>query len=311
MSETLNNKNQLPDLQQVIAFPLAASQVAPVVGIGGVGGSGTRVVAALLRAAGISIGDDINVSLDNLWFTLMFKQNCILDIEDEDFDQRLRLFIAANSGNIPLSKQDRQYADEVCEKPRLQHDRQWLLERSASMAASASNLKKNSHWGWKEPNTHICIERLAQRLPKLKYIHVARNGLDMAFSNNLAQLEFWGGSPLYNLDTKTPQDALAYWCAAHRKIFAVAENLGERFLFLRYEDLCNDPRQHIAGLLDFVDIPANDTLLLELCKLVNPPGSIGRFRQHDISRFNSADVEYVSSLGFSVEHVSDTRIPKV
>ena len=40
------------------------------VAIGGVGGSGTRLVAQLLSGAGIHMGDDLNGSSDTLWFTL-------------------------------------------------------------------------------------------------------------------------------------------------------------------------------------------------------------------------------------------------
>src|SRR5947207_2715003 len=50
-----------------------AEQGGPVA-VGGVGGSGTRVVAALLREAGVYLGADLNDSLDNLWFRLLFRR---------------------------------------------------------------------------------------------------------------------------------------------------------------------------------------------------------------------------------------------
>lgn len=45
----------------------------PVV-IGGVGGSGTRVVAELLENLGFYIGSDLNTASDNLTYTLLFKR---------------------------------------------------------------------------------------------------------------------------------------------------------------------------------------------------------------------------------------------
>ena len=45
-----------------------------ITAIGGLGGSGTRVFAAMLRHAGVYIGDDLNGPLDNLWFTVLFKR---------------------------------------------------------------------------------------------------------------------------------------------------------------------------------------------------------------------------------------------
>ena len=45
----------------------------PVV-IGGVGGSGTRVIAEILRELKFFIGNDLNGPLDNLTYTLLFKR---------------------------------------------------------------------------------------------------------------------------------------------------------------------------------------------------------------------------------------------
>src|SRR5581483_5848515 len=44
------------------------------VAIGGLGGSGTRVVARLLQDLGFYLGADLNDYEDNLWFTLLMKR---------------------------------------------------------------------------------------------------------------------------------------------------------------------------------------------------------------------------------------------
>lgn len=46
--------------------------------IGGVGGSGTRAAAMLVRNCGAWIGDDLNLAFDNLAFTLMFTRASVL-----------------------------------------------------------------------------------------------------------------------------------------------------------------------------------------------------------------------------------------
>ena len=63
--------NHLSDLSLTHIQPL--SDTAPVV-IGGIGGSGTRVVAGLLQQLGFDIGSDLNDSLDDLSFTALFKR---------------------------------------------------------------------------------------------------------------------------------------------------------------------------------------------------------------------------------------------
>ena len=45
----------------------------PVI-IGGVGGSGTRVVAEIIEHFGFYIGKDLDKARDNLWFLLLFKR---------------------------------------------------------------------------------------------------------------------------------------------------------------------------------------------------------------------------------------------
>src|SRR6266550_6138718 len=54
------------------------SSVQPVA-IGGVGGSGTRLVAEILRHLGYYMGRDLNEASDNLWFTLLFRRTELLN----------------------------------------------------------------------------------------------------------------------------------------------------------------------------------------------------------------------------------------
>ena len=50
-----------------------------------------------------------------------------------------------------------------------------------------------SLWGWKEPNSHLMIRHLHRHFgDRLRYVHVIRNGLDMAQSRNQLQLIRWG-----------------------------------------------------------------------------------------------------------------------
>ena len=63
----------LSDENLILDCPVV-SDAAPVV-VGGIGGSGTRVFAQLLRDLGFDMGSDLNESLDDLGFTALFKRN--------------------------------------------------------------------------------------------------------------------------------------------------------------------------------------------------------------------------------------------
>ena len=51
-----------------------SATVSPPLVIGGLGGSGTRVVADIVLAQGWYLGQDLNRAKDNLLFTLLFKR---------------------------------------------------------------------------------------------------------------------------------------------------------------------------------------------------------------------------------------------
>jgi hypothetical protein len=100
-----------------------------LVAIGGVGGSGTRVGAALPRELGYYTGDDLNESLDNLWFTLLFKRRAVLTESGPEFENLLALFWSRMSGAAPFSGEARALADLVGEA-QPQHSLEWLGRRA-------------------------------------------------------------------------------------------------------------------------------------------------------------------------------------
>jgi hypothetical protein len=54
-------------------MPAGSTLPGPIV-VGGVGGSGTRVIAQILSEIGVYFGADLNRPADNLWFTLLFRR---------------------------------------------------------------------------------------------------------------------------------------------------------------------------------------------------------------------------------------------
>lgn len=234
--------------------------------VGAIGGSGTRVLARIIQSLGYFIGNDLNNSIDNLSFSRTFKNIGILNLPDSEFNQLAEDF-----------------------------------SRDMIRFMIAENATR---WGWKEPNTHIVIDRLRKVLPGLKYIHVIRNGLDMAHSGNQNQPRFWGshflGGPVHS--TITPRYSLKYWCAVQKRIIRISENedISSDILFIRYEDLCKSPQKTIAIICDFIGCAVSTGELVDLSRLVSPPASIGRWRDAGTSIFDQEDVDYVASLGFDV-----------
>jgi hypothetical protein len=281
-----------------------APPTVPIVAIGGVGGSGTRLVAQIIAGLGWSLGDDLNEAVDNLWFTLLFKRPDLWsgDRHDPEFVRATEAFRAAMSGDRQLDAGQEAWVRSLAiDRP--QHDRAWLLQRVESLLAAVRTGRRQTRpWGWKEPNTHIFVDRLADTYPEMQYIHVVRNGLDMAYSANQNQLKLWGPRFLGSPPEPGPRAALRYWCLVEQRITRIAEQRPGRVMRLNFDAFCKAPEGQLDALMSFLGIRSDAAVTGSLLPLLRVPDSIGRFKAHGLGMFDASDVEYVRAQGF------DTRI---
>jgi hypothetical protein len=272
------------------------------VAVGGVGGSGTRVIAQFLGRLGYFMGHDLNEAVDNLGFTLLFKRFEIIETSESEFDTLLDIFSRAMRGaDRQWSDLDREIILAAASKERLpQHTLSWLQARALNLLSVPLVENPRKLWGWKEPNTHLVLDRLLTRMPELRYIHVRRNGFDMACSRNQNQPRLWGKF-LMGQEVSgecSPRHSLKYWCAAERRVERIVKSAQGRqgFHIVDYDNLCTDTRTEWLRLLRFFDISASSEFLDELVSIIKPPASIGRHRLLDMAQFDPDDVTYARSL---------------
>lgn len=280
------------------------NSIAVPIAVGGVGGSGTRLVAEFLRSLQYYLGGDLNPAVDNLWFTLLFKRIELFESHDAQpqFERAIRIFLTAMTGNGMLIDSDEVWIRNLAKTDRPQHPAIWLGQRADSLLRSIQHrFIRTAHWGWKEPNTHIVLDRLVAAIPGLKYIHVLRNGLDMAYSTNQNQLRLWGRQFLktdqYEIN---PFWSLKFWCIVHRRIFELARQFPGRILIINFDSLCSAPRDGLPTFCQFLGMASGASFEESLLGLVRQPESIGRFKLHGLAAFDPDDVCYVRSLGFDV-----------
>ena len=133
-------------------------------------------------------------------------------------------------------------------------------------------------WGWKEPRSLYLLPFFHERYPEMKFLHVVRHGLDMAFSPNQNQLRKHGDAVLGDAfdALPTPVRSGALWC----RVNEIAANYGEaalgsRYLRMRFEDICDNPAAATRAILAFIG--RQPTGVAEPVE-VTPPGSIGRWQ---------------------------------
>lgn len=272
--------------------------------IGALGGSGTRVLAEALLDSGVYLGNELNRARDNLVFTALFKRPQWLDrAGDAQVHRHLETFTRHMQGGRYGPADYLRLAGSV-----LQHDPVVGMREAAARATSAVRRRPRGgapagSWGWKEPNSHIYLPQLIDHFPQLRFVYVARHGLDMGLSRNRQQLTLWGrrlGITPPPDEASVPGAQVEYWIAATRRAMEIGRaRLGDRFLFVRYDDLCAAPGKELRRLLAFAGIAHDEALADRLAAGVTAPPSIGRWRQH-AGAFTEAQRAAVESFGFDV-----------
>jgi sulfotransferase family protein len=275
--------------------------------IGGVGGSGTRVVAEMSRALGIYMGADLNRASDNLWFHLLltrphwyFEQ---LAQGGPGIAKGLAILEGAMQGRLTLDQEVNAFlAEASADVDRQRLGRKWAKYRIKSLRAAASG-QARSPWGWKEPNSHVYLEHLDAHFgPDLRYVHVIRHGLDMAYSSNQQQMHKWRS--LYGMDPdEAPSESvvLEYWIRANTRAIDLGRaRLGERFLVVNFDALCADPTSGVEQLVRFLGMEPTPALAKQLVGTPSLPQSTGRWQQMGLGPFTPQQLEQVRALGFAV-----------
>ncbi len=135
-------------------------------------------------------------------------------------------------------------------------------------------------WGWKHPHSYILLPFLAERFPGMRFVHVIRDGRDIAFAKNQNQVLHYGETALGRPgDPADPVRRIEYWAWANERAGddSVAL-LGDRALCVRLEDLCADPEAETTRILRFLDAEGLDPLPVDA---IEPPPTLGRGRRVD------------------------------
>lgn len=195
--------------------------------VGGTGGSGTRAVAHYLRAAGLYIGTDLNESLDAMPFARLLSQF---------IEPRL------------LSK-----ATDMAAFSSDEFKQAWLEAARLHL----SGFGGDQIWCAKNPRSILLLDLLYELFPEISFLHVVRDGVDMAFSDNQRQLVLHGDSILgQNIEEEsTPSRSLKLWALLNQQASDLGQAYPGRYAQLRYEDFCKDPQSQMARLSEVLSLP--------------------------------------------------------
>lgn len=214
--------------------------------VGGTGGSGTRVATHILSAGGVFMGAHLNLSGDSL--------------EMADFAETWgKRYLQAEQAGTATPDEEMRAA---------------LRERTA---AHLDGWAPDAPWGWKDPPSYLLLPWLDSAIADLRFVHFVRDGRRMAFSHNQRQpshygevafseqqLERWPGYVL----------ALQFWSWANMRAADYGEeHMQGRYLRVRFEDVCAEPRRLCRQLIDFAraDERASDAQIAAAARHIAAP----------------------------------------
>jgi hypothetical protein len=228
-------------------------------------GSGTRVFAAILRLSGCYIGASLSDALDAREF---------LDFADRWVDP----YVESWANGTPLAEHARMAADLD----------DFVRRHTAPMD------DPQGAWGWKAPRSICFVPFLFDRLPGMRFVHVVRDGRDVAFKfqgrprtlpEDRRRRFSMGQATLLDpasLDGPLPPAMIGVWARLNILAAEHGQERGESYLRVRLEDLCEHPTELAHRLLRFMlgAEPSAETVSAAAALVERPP-SLGRWRRED------------------------------
>lgn len=205
----------------------------------GRGGSGTRLLSEILQMLNIFLGNKINKMGDSLeWVSLIYK----IAIERTQLQRPM----ASTHWRFPL-------------------------QETAAEILTEGNYTGEQNWGWKLPETMLALPDIFDTFTQGRLIHLIRHPVDASLRRSHMTSRpgnLVGKSVLQAAyrDLGWSKDKIAtdpdYLRNAASWLYQVSEVsrygtdvLGiERYLELRYEDLCSNPTKVIGSIVSFLDI---------------------------------------------------------
>ncbi len=229
------------------------SELRPIV-LMGRGHSGTRVLSWMCSELGVNLGTSTTLATG--------------DADDQKFTQQIKKITTNNIGNRVLKQSD-------------------LRDFQKAVFGYYTRLNcPQSHWGWKFPETYLIAPYIAETFPKARYIHLVRDGRDLAFKQHLTD------DPKRKLGRKIleSQNALGLphhlqaaisWAFQVDNFDDFRESIPqESVLDVSFEAICLHPYETAHQLCDFLDLSFTKTCETYIQAQINSK-KVAQYQEND------------------------------
>jgi hypothetical protein len=252
--------------------------------------SGSRVLARLLEAAGVFMGSRLNESYDSLDIFKLVEY-----LVTQYYSDYSPLWDPRRPPDLDLAR---------------------LLENVFDAHLQNMNGDPERNWGWKLCETVYALPVLDYCFPSARFVHLIRDGRDVAFSDHKAPDSAFWRKVYFNTDRIRTISGLRLTAQAYRRqsyIFnsihwvnsvsagrSYGAMLRERYLEIRYEDLCLNFDSTARQLFDKLSIDEGEKALRTMQPSVNG-SSIGKYKTYPtryLERVVRIEKPLLLSLGY-------------
>lgn len=272
----------------------------PIV-IGGIGGSGMRVLVLIFEKLNIYMGrGHLDETLDDTYYTFIFKRQ--IKLSSEQFKQYLQIYLSLHLGAFESTKKNISLINKIykmktpqvnsCDKHKIYEQ----IKAGGTQIISPGTVK----WGWKEPNSYVYLDKLIKYLPNIKYIHVMRNGLDMVFNCNQNQVMFWEN---HSREKLTPSIILNYWVNTQKRMKNLRKKYPKNILIISYEEFCERPEEFLRKIFKFIEVgEVSAEKIKYYATFVTPVPGINIYKNYPSSIFTDKQKNIVRSYGYKIKY---------
>jgi hypothetical protein len=156
-------------------------------------------------------------------------------------------------------------------------------------------------WGFKNPRTMLLLPFFGDLFPRMKFVHVIRDGRDLSLGNAFVGNPYVSAFAKPGETTLTDEEKMIlFWGRSNLAAMEFGETqLGDRYLRMKWEDLCTNPLARTRELLSFAGCSLDHTD--DISKIVRKPSSMGRWETYpdeQKSRVISRGREWLSIFGY-------------
>jgi len=160
-----------------------------------------------------------------------------------------------------------------------------------------------SRWGWKFPETYLMVPLVARTFPHARFLHLVRDGRDIAFKSHLTDRT---DNPVGRgiladcdaLDLPHHLQAALSWEYQVRHYESIQSSLpAGRVLDLRFEDLCLNPFDTAEQVCRFLDVPMTENCRRYLASEVDA-GKVAQYRNESPDQVREVEERIGSTLRY-------------